>query len=81
MPRVLYSSTPAENSRTSVQDYRLLLSLEYNGVSAQASESPVLETVQGTKDLSENTFDNNQKVNPSELSSEVAIAVAKMPNP
>jgi hypothetical protein len=41
----------------------------------------VLETVQGTKDLSENTFDNNQKVNPSELSSEVAIAVAKMPNP
>ena len=31
--------------------------------------------------LSENTFDNNPKVNPSELLSEVAKAVAKMPNP
>jgi len=39
---VWYSNSPAENSRSSaVQDSRLLLSLEYTGVSSQASDTPV----------------------------------------
>jgi hypothetical protein len=53
-----------------------LLPVTQSGVSAPASECPVSETLQGTKPLSEITFDNNQKVNPSELLSEVAKAVA-----
>ena len=36
---VWYSTTPAENSRSSVQDSRLLLSLEYTGETGQESET------------------------------------------
>ena len=36
---VWYSTTPAENSRSSVQDSRLLLSLEYTGDTGQESET------------------------------------------
>ena len=50
---VWYSNTPSEISRTSVQDSRLLLSVEYTGDSAQASESPAPNTIQG---LFKNTF-------------------------
>ena len=79
---VWFSTTPAENSRTSVQDSRLLLSVEYTGESAQASESPVSETVLATKPLSVNTLENNQKVNESEVRSEFpkAVATSAIPN-
>jgi len=41
-----YSASPAESSRTSVQDSRLLLSLEYTGGSAIPSDTPELEQIQ-----------------------------------
>ena len=46
-----------------------------------SSESPVSETVQGTEPPSVNTLDFNQTVNPSELLSELAKAVAKSAKP
>ena len=81
---VLYSSTPAENSRKLQKLSTRLSPVTQSGVQWSLCsgiwESCVINCTRHFP-LSENTFDNNPKVNPSELLSEVAKAVAKMPNP
>jgi len=50
IPVVLYSTTPVQNSRSSVQDSRLLLSLEYTGDTGQES-SETSHTVPETPEI------------------------------
>ena len=66
---VWYSSTPSENSIASAQDSRLLLSVEYTGDTAVASESPVSDSVSETGPAIINAQENTPKVKPSEVPS------------
>ena len=70
---VWYSSTATDNSRTSAQDSRLLLSVEYTGDSALASESPVSDIVPETGAGILNAQENTPKVKPSEVPSESEV--------